>query len=610
MSGEVEPTSLLQTVNAVIGGVKDTIDKADQMRSTLPRGVTSLLSELLKMILRPFEKRLPHLMRDSTDFLGCLKDSVARESTMVAIDIVALYPSISNKLGNDALEYWMTRYPELLGNFTKEFVTDLLSLIQENVYMTFNDDTFRQIEGTAMGKSHAPPYANLVVAFLICTKLLPDIEQNYNTNTAEHLKGNLKLFLDDGFMFLEEKYITATEKFTMETSSKELPFLDVMVKLKPDMYNASKAKVTTDLYSKPTDSFSYLHFKSCAPRHLKRNIPYCLARRIATIVSNEEQRKERLVELQHKLRRRGYPAQLIEDALKKATTLDRKELLKVKEKTPPSKDQVIFISKYNPTRADPVEKLREACAGLKYSIADMPDKIIAARKQPPNLKRILSLSKKRDQNSQIGRTETNITTGLGKPFIPCKDKRCKTCPASITEGTYTTQNGTILERNQTMYCKSKDLIYLITCNGCRGEYIGETGNSLSNRMNLHRSHISSVTNGKLRVSKHIRECAIGLDEKFKIFAITKCDQGSHYYREEVEHDLLNKVLPFYFSKIHTYIYTYRRFFTKFADNFLEKLQEIDTSRPTRTSLKSVIKLRHFSNQPNFFELNLHPEDGF
>ena len=32
--------------------------------------------------------------------------------------------------------------------------------------------------------------------------------------------------------------------------------------------------------------------------------------------------------------------------------------------------------------------------------------------------------------------------------------------------------------------------------------------------------------------------------------------------------------------------------------------------PSKTTRKTVIKLRHFSNQPNFFELNLHPKDGF
>ena len=166
----------------------------------------------------------------------------------------------------------------------------------------------------------------------------------------------------------------------------------------------------------------------------------------------------------------------------------------------------------------------------------MPTKIIAARRQPPNLRRILSLSKKRDQY-------TEETPKEGQRFNRCTDKRCKTCPASIEEGTITTLNGTLLTRTHAMNCKSKDLVYMIICSGCGGEYIGETGRTLSERMNLHRSHIGSVANGNLKVSKHIRRCASNLDTKFKIFPLYKCDKGSHTYREVVEQGFRDLVRP-------------------------------------------------------------------
>ena len=508
----------------------------------------SRLSELLKKILRPFEQRLPHLMRDSYDFLGTLEDSVPKDTTMVAIDIVALYPSITNQLGRDATEYWLDMHPELLGDFSKTFVMNLLDLVQSNVFMTFNHDTYQQVEGTAMGKAHAPPYANLVVSFLISTKLLPMIASNHNEGAASHINKHIKLFLDDGFLFLDEKQITATDllehlnrmdpaiRFTMDVSSTEIPFLDVLIKLRHDPNNPTRTTIITDIYSKPTDSFNYFDFQSCAPRHVKRNIPYTLARRIATIVSDDKLKTQRLAELRPKLQRRGYPERLIGDAINKAESLERKILLQTKEKEPTPKDRIIFTSTYNPRIVDPAIRLKQACMNLKHTTANMPTTLIAARRQPPNLRRILSLSKKRDQ--YIEQNEAG-----GQPFTRCEDKRCKTCPASIQEGNFTTQNGTVLTRKHAMSCKSKDLIYMIICNGCGGEYIGETGRTLSERMNLHRSHISCIENGKLQVSKHIRTCASNLETKFKIFPFFKCNKGSHYHREVVEQEFRELVRP-------------------------------------------------------------------
>ena len=85
------------------------------------------------------------------------------------------------------------------------------------------------------------PYANLVIAYLIITKLYPKIEQDFGIETANHVRDNLMLYLDDGFMLLDESLITHEQlliylnsmnnniKFTMEVSDTSIPFLDVKV---------------------------------------------------------------------------------------------------------------------------------------------------------------------------------------------------------------------------------------------------------------------------------------------------------------------------------------------------------------------------------------------
>ena len=81
-------------------------------------------------------------------------------------------------------------------------------------------------------------------------------------------------------------------QFTMEVSEKEISFLDVLIKLQEGF-------ISTDIYFKPTDTHFYLNFKSCHPKHININIPFCLATRILTIVSNPEQQKIRLAELRN-----------------------------------------------------------------------------------------------------------------------------------------------------------------------------------------------------------------------------------------------------------------------------------------------------------------------
>ena len=128
----------------------------------------SRICELAKIMLRPFELCIPHLIIDTTHFLSIIPDTIQSSYILVAIDIVQLYPSITNELGLQSINYWIDKYPEKINEkFNKSIILDVIQFIQDNVYFSFLDKTYKQINGTAMGKSQAPQYANLTVAFLI-----------------------------------------------------------------------------------------------------------------------------------------------------------------------------------------------------------------------------------------------------------------------------------------------------------------------------------------------------------------------------------------------------------------------------------------------------------
>ena len=114
-------------------------------------------------------------------------------------------------------------------------------------------------------------------------------------------------------------------KFTKEFSNEEQSFLDVMLK-------NEKGHIETDIYYKETDSKQYLFFDSYHPRHTKTSIPFCVARRIKTTVSDDETLTERFRELEKFLIKQKYPQKVIQMGIQKAMQLNRETLRTVKEK--------------------------------------------------------------------------------------------------------------------------------------------------------------------------------------------------------------------------------------------------------------------------------------
>lgn len=115
------------------------------------------------------------------------------------------------------------------------------------------------------------------------------------------LRSNFLRFLDDCFVIwppdkdIEKfKHLLNNQhpdiRYTMEIKEKRLPFLDICVEL-------DGVHLSTDLYSKSTDSHNYLDFFSSHVKHTKVNIPFNLASRLVTIVSDEARLEERLDDL-------------------------------------------------------------------------------------------------------------------------------------------------------------------------------------------------------------------------------------------------------------------------------------------------------------------------
>ena len=267
-----------------------------------PACETHRLSNLIDILLKLFISKVQSYVRDDIDFLKYVPKIEPQNTLLVSFDIVSLYTNISHDLGIEAINNWLTKYQELIHErFSKEFILESIKIILENNNFYFNDKMYTQVRGTAMGTKFAPTYATLVLAYLE-EKLYVQTEIKYGKEFARYIKDNWKRFLDDCFILWtkgEENLKTfhsvlnelhSDLKFTMEYSNERLPFSDILL-------IKSNNRISTDIFFKETDSKQYLNFYSCHPKHTKTSIPYNLARRICTIVSDQCQREKRLSEL-------------------------------------------------------------------------------------------------------------------------------------------------------------------------------------------------------------------------------------------------------------------------------------------------------------------------
>lgn len=482
-----------------------------------PANETHRLSSFLDLLLKPFLKHIPSYIRDDIDFLQHLPQSVEEDTVLVTLDVVGLYSNIPHDFGIKALEYWIDKHPEELPDrVSKEFILESMTFILNNNYFLFNNKSYKQIKGTAMGTKVAPTYANLVMGYLenlIDEKVAVAYPDMHTANFVQ----NWKRYLDDCWFLFRKRWgnlkefhellnnIHADFQFTVESSENKIPFLDILIIKRENL------QIETDMYFKTTDTKQYLFFYSSHPKHTIRNIPYNLARRICTIVSNTTTRDARLKELKFHLKQRRYPEKLIDFGIEKARRQNQVELREPKVHTD---DKIIpLVTTYNPRnpRAFNIIKnnipILEQDHKMKKVLETSP--IINSQRQPKTLKRILTKAKFEDKSSE----DTRITK--------CGRSNCGTCPFLIEGSSYEFKNGFMFNIKSPMNCASNNLLYVIRCLGCGEDYIGQTGTELRKRVTVHKQQIRDPSVRMIPLSGHIANCAANKIIGFSIYPFYK-----------------------------------------------------------------------------------------
>ena len=203
-----------------------------------------------------------------------------------------------------------------------------------------------------------------------------------------------------------------TIKFT-EDSRSEIVFLDTIVKrLYENLY--------TDLYTKPTDTHSYLHFTSSHPKHTCHNEPYGQFPRLRRNCHFDDDFKRHTDAMTQHYLKRGYPQDLIMQSQHKPFAILHQDLIHKPVTKRATTNRLPLVLTYNLTNPDIIglfTKFRRILqASVKGAIL-FKDPPVRAFKQSPNLR----------DHSVKAALKSNTPKTTPYSLKSCKKQDCQTC---------------------------------------------------------------------------------------------------------------------------------------------------------------------------------------
>ena len=115
----------------------------------------------------------------------------------------------------------------------------------------------------------------------------------------------------------------------------------------------------------------------------------------------------------------------------------------------------------------------------------------------------------------------------------CNRRRCSHCKnISICSQFQSSMTGCTYNLQHDVNCVSRNVIYLITCTKCQNQYVGQTNQNVSRRMNSHRFDINNVDMNPIsHVASHF-----GLSD-------SKCSMSDFSFLSiDVVHDNMDRLL--------------------------------------------------------------------
>ena len=439
---------------------------------------TYYICQLIDHYLQPLATKHEAYIKDTYDFIAKIKGlEIPSSAFLVTGDVCQLYTNMDISRSIEAIRAIFAEYPcELRPD---EEILQLLELTLRNNEFEFAGRLFLQILGTAMGKAFAPSLANIYL-------------RKFDSAAVNHRPDLIRLysrFIDDVFfVWLGSKTeLTAFESYmnsvipgiriTLKVKSCIIDFLDVLV-YKTQMSTDNNSILQTRIHFKSTDTHQLLDGSSFHPKHTARGILKSQLTRFKRISTTKEDYNDSCRILFNVLKHRGYKKSLFRKV--KATVWHTDQSLN-RNSDHHSNQIWPIINLYDSTGTKLAPQFRNRIKSLNCA---RDKRLILAFKKHRNLRQILTSSRFDDIHCErdLGNCKIGITR--------CPDTKCKACNY-ITESTNVTSstNKRTYKLNSKFSCRSRNLIYLITCKKCHKQYVGETGRTLKQRIT---DHISCI----------------------------------------------------------------------------------------------------------------------
>lgn len=486
---------------------------------------TSKLSEYIDTFLKPAAQKTLSYVRDTTHFILRIKDIVIaplpidnenKNIYLSTMDVCALYPNIDHEEGASACHHYMEqrKWPKV----TSAVIKQLILLVLKSNTMNFLGRLFHQIKGTAMGSSMAVNFANLFMS-----KFEQEILDEYHSKTGYKPEIWLR-FVDDIFFiwkgdeqslkhflqfcnnYSEAHNMKSFIKFTYVYSTKSVNFLDTTISINQD------GSLTTELYSKPTAAYQYLHQSSYHEPHLIKAIPKSQFIRIRRICSSLVKYHYHVGKFISHFVKRGYKYKYLKLLAEEVAMTNRETYLNPKPNI--SSDRIPIVVTYH-------HKLR----GISQVIYNNYTKMIANDRtmmatfsEPPlvsyrrnkNIKDKLIRAKHWNKQSNtinnVPKTLATIQSNMNTTDIIHNKQNRRQC--QIVGGSPT----------------DKNVIYAAECTNHNLIYVGMTSDQLNHRFNRHRSDIIHYPY-RCELPKHFKIHGCDFNKDLKVSILEKVKGG-------------------------------------------------------------------------------------
>ena len=289
--------------------------------------ITSRVAEVVDYALQPLIPLFPSILTSSKEVKKKLQKVKSFENCWIVTgDVVAMYTNIEPFAAINSIRTILQRENK---GIRKSNLVRMIEFVLLNNFFKYEEKTYYQTTGLAMGVACAPVIANLFCAI----------------HEREHLKYRSKVqfygrFIDDLLVIFkgtESELLNWLDTWKLpgldikwEYSKEQAVFLDIELQIKND-------ELVTRVYNKVLNKYMYIPFSSAHPLSVKRAFVKAERTRYKTLCSLEQDYKACESKLLNNLLRRGYPRKVLGEWFK--------DSLQTIERPIP---KLVLKSQYNP----------------------------------------------------------------------------------------------------------------------------------------------------------------------------------------------------------------------------------------------------------------------